>query len=90
MLTTLPSITGPLTGLSDYAAVVHDLDNDRYLAVQGPGLYAIDPVTSVSTLVATVPAAFNGVNNRLAYFQTLGGVAYLPQFSSNIFFLPTR
>lgn len=74
----------------DYSSIVHDLDNDRYLTVQGTGLYAIDPTTGASTLIATVPLAVNGVNNRLAYFKDLGGVAYLPEFKSNVLFMPTR
>jgi hypothetical protein len=84
------AITGPLTTVLEYTPLVHDLDNDRYVTVQGSTMYAIDPRTGVSSVLATVPAAVNGVQNRLAYFQALGGIAYLPQFSSNILFLPTR
>ena len=84
------AISGALTAIDDYSAVVHDLDNDRYITVQGTSIYAINPVTGVSTLLGTVPAAVNGIHNRLAYFKELGGIAYLPGFSSNILFMPTR
>jgi hypothetical protein len=40
--------------------------------------------------VATIPAAVNGVHNKFAYFPKLGGVAYLPSFTSDVLFLPTR
>lgn len=93
-------ITGALTGNTfDYSMIVHDLDNDRYVTIQGgnaqggavnANVYAINPITFVSTLLGTVPAAYNGVNNRMAYFQSLGGIAYLPRFESNILFMPTR
>jgi hypothetical protein len=89
--TVLGTITGALTtDAEDYSAMVHDLDNDRYLTIQGTGLYAIDPDTLQSTLLAMVPKAMNGVHNRFAYFRKLGGVAYLPRFSSEILFMPTR
>lgn len=85
------AVTGAITtGADDYSALVHDLDNDRYLTVQGTGLYAIHPDTLVSTLLATVPKSVNGTQNRLAYFPDLGGVAYLPSYSSDVLFMPTR
>ena len=84
-------ITGAYSGSADnYAGCVHDLDNDRYLVIKGTTLFAVDPNTYVSTAVATVPAGENGVQSRLAYFQELGGVAYLPTFESNVLFMPTR
>jgi hypothetical protein len=86
-----------------YNTILHDLDNDRYLLIVGnsyngpdgqppyPGrVYGINPTTGAATLVASIPAAFNGVNNRATYFQSLGGVAYLPAYDSNILFMPTR
>jgi hypothetical protein len=76
--------------VEDYSSLVHDLDNDRYITVQGAVMYAIDPVTGASSVIGSVPKAVNGAQNRLAYFQQVGGVAYLPQFSSDILFLPTR
>jgi hypothetical protein len=84
------ALTGPLTSVEDYSSLVHDLDNDRYITVQGAVMYAIDPVTGASSVIGSVPKAVNGAQNRLAYFQQVGGVAYLPQFSSDILFLPTR
>jgi len=84
------TITGPLAGRTDdYSSTVHDTDNDRYLTIKGTTLYAIDPDTGSSTALASVPAAINGVNNRIAYFPSLGGVAYLPTFASNVLFMPT-
>ncbi|MEP7062485.1 MAG: hypothetical protein ABI881_08800 [Betaproteobacteria bacterium] len=85
-----------LTGIDDappfgdYDAIVHDLDNDRYLLQTGSRVYGIDPNNGAATIVATVPVAATGPLSRFAYFATLGGVAYLPDFSSNILFMPTR
>jgi PKD domain/Repeat of unknown function (DUF5648) len=78
------------TGL-EQAGFVHDLDNDRYLMLDSSGkVYAINPTSGATSVIATVPAASNGVFNRFAYFKDLGGVAYLPQYASNIMFMPTR
>jgi hypothetical protein len=101
VLTTVP-VTGALLsdgqfmvadnngGFYNYSSVVQDLDNDRYVTVQGSSVYSINPVTGASTLLGSVPSATNGVQNRLAYFKELGGIAYLPDFSANILFMPTR
>jgi hypothetical protein len=70
--------------------ITHDLDNDRYLVVQGTNVYAIDPTSGASSLIATTPAQPNGAYNRFEYFPALGGVAYLPSFGSNVYFMPTR
>jgi hypothetical protein len=83
-------VSGPLTAVDDYSPLVHDRDNDRYITIQGAAMYALDPVSGVSSVISSVPKSVNGVQNRLAYFEKLGGVAYLPQFSSDIQFLPTR
>lgn len=88
--------TLPLTGIEgdapfkSYNAIVHDLDNDRYLTISDERVYAIDPTTGAATRIATVPAPVNGVQSRFAYFRELGGVAYLPSFASPILFMPTR
>jgi hypothetical protein len=82
--------TGPLPSIQDYSAFVHDLDNDRYVTVQGTGVYAVNPSTGESVLIATVPASKNGTHNRLAYFRDLGGIAYLPSYESNVLFMRTR
>ena len=79
------------------STLVHDLDNDRYLlfigekdsAVRGR-VYAVDPVTAVATKIADIPAAFNSSVNRATYFHSLGGVAYLPEYDSDVLFMPTR
>jgi hypothetical protein len=110
-LNTMIGSTKPVTGDPNFAAhaaeeqssasaLVHDLDNDRYLlflghsyggVVQVPGrVYAINPETAVATKIADIPTAENGVLTRVTYFHSLGGVAYLPQYSSNILFMPTR
>lgn len=84
-------VTGPLAGASaDYQTTVHDTDNDRYLTVKGSTLYAVNPTTGASIAIASVPAATNGVNGRLHYHADVGGVSYLPNFASNVLFMPTR
>ena len=45
---------------------------------------------AVATKIADIPASANGVLTRVAYFQALGGVAYLPEYNSSILFMPTR
>lgn len=85
------TVTGPLAGLSTiYWSIVHDTDNDHYIVVDGTNIYAIHPTTGVSWALATVTTPTNGVNNRLAYIQEVGGIAYLPNFTSNVQFMPTR
>jgi hypothetical protein len=74
----------------DYDAIVHDLDNDRYLLQTDTRVYAIDPNSGATSRIATVVAAPTGPLSRFAYFAKLGGVAYLPSFESNILFMPTR
>lgn len=86
------TLTGPCAGNSaDYSSTVHATDIDRYITVLANGnVCAINPTTGASTVVTTAPAAVNGVSNRLAYFDKLGGVAYLPSYASNVLFMPTR
>lgn len=74
----------------DYDAIVHDLDNDRYLLQTDTRVYAIDPNSGTTTMVAAVTAAPTGPLSRFAYFADLGGVAYLPSYTSDILFMPTR
>jgi hypothetical protein len=84
-------LTGALTTMGGgYYQMVHDTDNDRYLVLGGGVLYSIDPETASSTLVTVVPMERNGVNGRFAYFPALGGAAYLPRYSSDVLFMPTR
>jgi hypothetical protein len=83
-------ITGDLTTITTGRALVHDVDGDRYLYFLRDSVYAIDPNTGASTLISHVPAPVVSVENRAAYFAKLGGIAYLPRFSSNIWFMPTR
>ncbi len=88
---------------AEHCVLVHDLDNDRYLFFGGnsnpyssnpgpyPGvIYAINPTTHAATKVADIVAPINGWNNRVAYFHSFGGVAFVPAYEYNIFFMPTR
>jgi hypothetical protein len=88
-LSELP-ISGDLASIPGYSMIVHDTDNDRYLLAADTRIYTIDPDTGVTKQIAIIPKASNGIFNKFSYFQALGGVAYLPQFSSNILFMPTR
>lgn len=78
-------------------AMVHDTDNDRYLLFWNhvedgtTDVFSINPDTGASTLISNVrPPQIHSMYGRAAYFQQLGGVAYLPSFASNILFMPTR
>jgi len=90
-----PVVTGPYPGTAqNYQPIVHDTDNDLYVTIYDNGtsctIYTIHPDTGVSAVLASgLPRPVNGVQSRLTYFQEFGGVAYLPQFSSNIYFVPT-
>jgi len=93
-------VTGDLTYVNEDSVLLHDTDNDRYLYFRGSDtsdrgianapLFEINPETGASTIVGTYPAPIFGVDNRASFFPALGGIAYLPKFSSNIFFMPTR
>jgi len=98
-LTTLAYTTLAVTGDAGFAAdsaatfhaLMHDTDNDRYILLATSGnVYAIVPGTGVATKIATVAAATNGPLSRATYFPGLGGIAYLPNYASNILFMPTR
>jgi hypothetical protein len=82
--------TMPTSPLLNNCAMTYDQDGDRYLVQQGTSVFAVTPTTGSSTLIGTLPAAFNGPWNRFEYFPDLGGVAYLPEYASNIYFMPTR
>lgn len=61
----------------------------------GGGVTAIDAETfSTSPLSTTggsgIPAAVNGVYRKFLFAPALGGVVYLPRYSSNIWFLRTH
>ena len=88
--TILAGTTLPTDPLAFNSAMTYDADGDRYLVQQGTSVFAVDPTTGATTVIATVPAALNGPQNRFEYFPDLGGVAYLPQYASNIYFMPTR
>lgn len=83
------AITGGASA-SDYAGFCHDAANDRYLLLVGTTVWTIDPNTGASAALTTTIAATNGCNGRFHYMPELGCVAYLPSFTSNILFLPTR
>ena len=94
------NVTGAITPdkFSIESAFIYDPDNDRYIVFMYRGdnkpidLYSIDPDTGMSTLLMAGlgPAPVWGLFNRAAYFEKLGGIAYLPNYSSNVLFLPTR
>lgn len=92
-LATMKATIQPLTGsllAKDHAPLVHDLDNDAYWTLIDSTVYRINPDAATWSSVATVPSALNGCHNRFAYFKELGGIAYLPQYASDILFMPTR
>jgi hypothetical protein len=83
--------SGDVAGLpGSYSMLVHDIDNDRYLLATSNALYSIDPESGAVRRLMDIPESANGTYNRFAYFPALGGVAYLPRFSSNVLFMPTR
>jgi hypothetical protein len=94
VLTEYP-ITGSLASktMSEGSMLVHDPDNDRYLFFnQESGsvqVYSINPGDGASTWLLTAPGPVYNINGRVAYFEKLGGIAYLPRYSSNVLFLPT-
>lgn len=94
------------SGLVSYvdSAMVYDADNNRYLAFlirfdvfNSPiRIYSINPSTGASTFLTTGPSAWQndstglGMFSRISYMQSLGGVAYLPKYTDNFWFFPTR
>lgn len=89
-------ITGALPANSgEGKGFVYDADGDRYVFFQHNGaapvgVYAIDPETGASTLITTTRAPLTSIEGRVAYFQRLGGIAYLAGSNTPIVFLPTR
>jgi len=74
-----------------YNNIVHDTINDRYVVCCTDGrVYAIDPDSGATAKLLQLPAAKNGVQNRFAYFAALGGIAYYPEFRSDILFLAVQ
>jgi RNA polymerase sigma factor (sigma-70 family) len=75
-----------------YSGFVHDTINDRYLCVSVSGkITAVDPDTFAVTVVcdAPVPAQWS-VCNRFAFLPHLQGVVYLPEWNSDMLFLPVK
>lgn len=83
-----------------FPGLVHDLDNDRYIAIAGTfqnngwpaytSMYAINPVSFAITTIATnVLMGAQGVFGRLEYFPDLHGIAYMSDYFSDALFLPT-
>lgn len=94
--TTIKFITGDLPAVwGNDQSVVHDTTADKYyfFLQRNPftDVYSIDPVTGVSTKTHTIASSpiFEGIVRRIAYFSNLGGIAYLPRYDDNIWFLPT-
>jgi hypothetical protein len=92
------SLNGAAFSLNPYAQMVHDLDNDRYIFIHSfhshatpCPVYALNPTTGVITQISTMtPNPYNGMNGRLAYVPSLGGVVCHPRYSSHVLFMPTR
>jgi hypothetical protein len=92
------TMNGASFPLNPYAQMVHDLDNDRYIFIHSfhnhatpCPVYALNPTTGVVTQISTMtPNPYNGMNGRLAYVPSLGGVVCHPRYSSNVLFMPTR
>ena len=96
-----PGSTFASDAASAYTALIHDLDQNRYLLFTGDSnagpsqarIYAIDPNTYIATKTADLPSnmsPYNGWLSRVGYSAVLGGVAFVPNFETNICFLPTR
>jgi len=85
---------------TEAAGLVHDLDNDRYLALCNTGkVYAINPTTAVPTLLCSIPTVpgpvapsphWNGWNNRAAFFPSLNGIVAVPWYGDDAYFMPTK
>jgi len=88
--TSLPITGMGSTTIGDYAGMTHDLDNDRYVVNAGGVIFAIDPATGAAQQLAILPVPVNGSSSRFTYFKDLGGIAYLPSYASNVYFMPTR
>jgi hypothetical protein len=84
------NVTGDLKAITTGNATVYDPDGDRYLYFMAGKVYAINPETGASVMLWTLTPPLASTENRAAYFPQLGGVAYLPRYDSNVFFLPTR
>jgi hypothetical protein len=94
---TLPNFKSPsqgLTGITDSPVgsrtITHDTRNDQYYLCDAVNVYRIDAATFAGSKVGPLPVApINGALGRFAYFEKLGGVAYYPRFSANVWFYPT-
>lgn len=89
------SVTLGHTGITDTPVgegrIIHDTDADLYYVTDSVGVWSIDPVTFTATTVAPLPVkAVNGVQSRFSYFPLLKGIVYYPNFTSDIYFYPTR
>lgn len=87
----------PLTGLSakhyeqsaPYTGLLHDPIGDRYLWMNNDGtVLSINPDTWSCSVLTTTSPAVNGVQNRFAFIPMLAGCFYLPEWKSDILFLP--
>lgn len=76
--------------IGDYAGMTHDLDNDRYVVNAAGVIFTVDPASGAAQQIAILPVPVNGSSSRFTYFKDLGGIAYLPTFASNVYFMPTR
>jgi hypothetical protein len=70
--------------------MAHDFDLDLYYVGFSDGrIFKIDPTTGAASKIATLPAAVNGMQTRLAYIPAVKGVACYPAFAGPVYFLPT-
>jgi hypothetical protein len=79
-------------GRYNFVPFTYDTDNDRYIVVVAGKFYGVDPATGKTTMIADSNAtpANGGGENRAEYLPALGGVVWIPRYSSNVMFLPTR
>lgn len=98
-VTTIIWITGDLpASWGNDQSVIHDTGNDRYIFFNArtpyTDVYSIVPSganAGVSTLTATIASCpiNSAIVRRCAYFAALGGIAYVPRYDDNVWFLPT-
>jgi len=77
---------------TNFEPFFHDTDNDRYVFVIAGDFYAIDPGSGKAAIFSrsrAVPANGGG-EDRAAFMPEYGGIVWIPRYSSNALFLPTR
>ena len=93
-LTTFAETTISLSGLAGeppmtVPTVVWVEKYDVYFVCCSTGrIFRIDPVTNAAVKIATMPPAQNGVWSRFGYVAAVDGLAYLPNYDSDMLFMP--